>query len=176
MGVVSTPSLRLTWLALSQYVVTRDDLVTSCILTKGVVIMKKLFVPTVFVLVALVLAAVLFAVNSRLRISYANETMTVHVVEHAITDTPVDVGPTGDSRGDLLAFANPVFDAADKKQVGSDSGNCVRTDPGKLYECNWTTFLLGGQITVEGPFYDSGADSFLSIIGGTGIYREAHGQ
>src|SRR5947207_2357327 len=103
---------------------------TSFISTQRSHVMRKLFVPTVLVLVALVLAAVLFAVNSRLRISYANETMTVHVVEHAITDTPVDVGPTGDSRGDLLAFANPVFDAADKKQVGSDSGNCVRTDPG----------------------------------------------
>lgn len=30
-------------------------------------------------------------------------------VEHAITDTVVDMGPTGDSRGDLLAFANPVL-------------------------------------------------------------------
>jgi allene oxide cyclase len=106
----------------------------------------------------------------------ANESRVVHVIEHALTDTVVDVGPKGDSRGDLLAFANPVFDPSDKKQVGTDSGNCIRTDPGKLFECNWTTFLDGGQITVEGPFFDSGADSTLSIIGGTGIYRNAHGQ
>ena len=100
----------------------------------------------------------------------------VHVVEHAITDTVVDVGPKGDSVGDLLPFANPVFDAADKKQVGTDNGNCIRTVVGKAYECNWTTFLPGGQITVEGPYYDSGADSMLAITGGTGLYRNAHGE
>jgi hypothetical protein len=37
------------------------------------------------------------------------------------------------------------------------------------------TSLPHGQITVEGPFYDN-RDSLLSIIGGTGAYRDAHGQ
>ena len=136
--------------------------------------MKKAFIFSA-VAMMMALASIAFFV-ARGELAAANESKTVHVVEHAITDTVVDVGPQGDSRGDLLAFANPVFDPADKKQVGSDSGNCVRTDPGKLFECNWTTFLDGGQITVEGPFFDSGADSMLSIIGGTGIYRDAHGQ
>lgn len=136
--------------------------------------MKKAFIFSA-VAVMMVLASIAFFVAHG-ELAAANESKEVHVVEHAITDTVVDVGPQGDSRGDLLAFANPVFDPANKKQVGSDSGNCVRTDPGKLFECNWTTFLDGGQITVEGPFFDSGADSMLSIIGGTGIYRDAHGQ
>jgi hypothetical protein len=39
----------------------------------------------------------------------------------------------------------------------------------------WTTFLPGGQITVEGPFYDAG-DSTLAITGGTGAYRNVRGQ
>ena len=136
--------------------------------------MRKAFI-LVAVASLIVLTSVAFLV-ARGGLAAANESRTVHVIEHALTDTVVDVGPKGDSRGDLLAFANPVFDPADKKQVGHDSGNCVRTDPGKLFECNWTTFLDGGQITVEGPFFDSGADSVLSIIGGTGIYRDAHGQ
>jgi hypothetical protein len=37
------------------------------------------------------------------------------------------------------------------------------------------TFLPGGQITVEGPFFDTG-DSRLAITGGTGAYRKARGS
>jgi allene oxide cyclase len=42
------------------------------------------------------------------------------------------------------------------------------------WQCSWTNKLADGQITVEGPFYDT-RDSRLAIIGGTGIYRDAHG-
>ncbi|HLZ60918.1 MAG TPA: allene oxide cyclase family protein [Ktedonosporobacter sp.] len=135
--------------------------------------MRKLYI---LIAAALLLSLVLMVSVHIAGAAQANGDNVVHVIEHAITDTVVDIGPKGDSRGDLLAFANPVFDEKDKTKVGSDSGNCVRTDPGKLYECNWTTFLDGGQITVEGPFFDSGADSMLSIIGGTGKYRGASGQ
>jgi Dirigent-like protein/Transposase IS116/IS110/IS902 family len=58
--------------------------------------------------------------------------------------------------------------------VGTDQGYCVRVVAGKSYECNWTTSLAGGQITVEGPFLDAG-DSTLAITGGTGRYRKARG-
>ena len=109
--------------------------------------------------------------------------MTIHVVEHAITDTVGDVPPKGDSMGDQLAFHNPVFDAADKHQVGHDNGDCVRTVVSTnkkhlngVWECFWTVFLADGQITVEGPYYDNGNDSTLAITGGTGAYSEAHGQ
>jgi hypothetical protein len=97
------------------------------------------------------------------------------VVEHAITDTVIDLGKKGDSLGNQLAFGNPVYDAANKKQVGRDQGICVRTVVGKSWECFWTVVLPAGQITVEGPYYDT-ADSMLAITGGTGAYRDAHGQ
>lgn len=37
------------------------------------------------------------------------------------------IGPASeeDSVGDVLAFANPVFDSANEKRVGSDNGQCV---------------------------------------------------
>jgi allene oxide cyclase len=59
--------------------------------------------------------------------------------------------------------------------VGTDQGSCVRIVVGKSSECSWTTFLPRGQITVEGPFSDTG-DSTLAIIGGTGAYRNARGE
>ena len=101
----------------------------------------------------------------------------VHVVEHANTDTEVPVAPGGkDEKGDILTFVNPVFNAGDKKQVGHDEGFCTRLDPKQgIWECLWTTFLKGGQITVQGPFYDT-KNSTLSITGGTGVYRDDRGQ
>jgi hypothetical protein len=100
---------------------------------------------------------------------------TFTVVEHAVTDTTADTGPTGDSLGDILAFANPIFEASNAKQVGTDNGSCVRTKVGAAYECSWTTTLAGGSLVVEGPFYDT-SDSTLAITGGTGKYAEARGQ
>jgi hypothetical protein len=105
----------------------------------------------------------------------AHHPRTLHVVEHALTDTTVDIGPKGDSRGDILAFANPVFDAANRRRIGSDNGQCIRTVAGQAYECAWTTFLPEGQITVAGPFFDT-RDSNMAITGGTGQYRTAHGE
>jgi allene oxide cyclase len=98
----------------------------------------------------------------------------LQLVERAMTDTMVDLGAKGDSVGDLLTFANPVYDAANKTQLGTDQGYCVRVVVGKSWECFWTLILTGGQITVEGPFYDSG-DSTMVVTGGTGKYAGAKG-
>jgi allene oxide cyclase len=93
----------------------------------------------------------------------------------ALADTTTDTGAQGDSVGDLLTFANPVYDAADRKQVGSDQGFCVRVVVAKSYECTWTTSLKGGQIVVQGPFYDA-KGSTLAVTGGTGIYQDVRGE
>ncbi len=100
---------------------------------------------------------------------------TIAVVEHAATDAVTDTGAPGDTAGDLLTFANPVFDAANKKQIGTDQGYCIRTEVGKSWECFWTISLADGQITVEGPFLDKG-DSVLAVTGGTAKYAGARGQ
>ena len=106
-----------------------------------------------------------------------SDTTTIELIEHAETDVVRHIGPANeeDSVGDVLAFANPVFDSANKKQEGTDNGSCIRTAAGKAWECIWTVSLSGGQITVEGPFYD-GKDSTLAITGGTDEYDNASGQ
>jgi allene oxide cyclase len=105
----------------------------------------------------------------------AAEPETFTVVERATTDAVTDTGATGDSVGDILTFANEVFDAANKEKVGTDNGWCVRTVAGKAWECFWTLSLEGGQLTVAGPFLD-GADSTLAVTGGTGKYADAKGE
>jgi allene oxide cyclase len=99
---------------------------------------------------------------------------SITVIEHATTDTTTDTGASGDSVGDILTFANDVFDAANATKEGTDQGYCIRVVAGTSYECTWTTFLPGGQIVVAGPFYDA-KDSTLAITGGTGRYRDARG-
>jgi len=104
----------------------------------------------------------------------ASLTATFTVVERATTDAVTDTGKKGDSAGDILTFANALYNAGNTKKVGTDNGYCVRTVVGKSWECWWTTFLAGGQITVEGPFLDAGP-SKLAITGGTGKFSRARG-
>jgi allene oxide cyclase len=99
----------------------------------------------------------------------------IKVVERPVGETTVDLGAKGDSVGDLLVFANGVFDAANRTQLGTDQGFCVRTIVGKSWECMWTLTLKAGQITVEGPFMDEG-DSLFAVTGGTGKYAGAKGS
>ena len=104
---------------------------------------------------------------------------TLRVVEHADTNTVQHVGPADekDSVGDVLGYANPIYDASDEHRVGSDNGYCIRTvtGPDGAWECAWTTTLEGGQLMVAGPFLD-GKDSVNTITGGTGSYAGASGE
>ena len=132
--------------------------------------MKRLLAPAA-VLAAAVLA---FAVvNATAGGSRSREGGSIHVIEHATSDAVTN--GTGDSAGNILTFANEVFNSSNTKKAGTDQGYCVRIEVGKSWECNWTTFLPGGQITVEGPFLDTG-DSTLAITGGTGAYRNVRGS
>ena len=74
-----------------------------------------------------------------------NSGKTLTVVEHATTDATTDTGDPGDTAGDVLTFANDVFNAADTAKVGTDQGYCIRVVKGASYECNWTTLLPGGH-------------------------------
>ncbi len=105
----------------------------------------------------------------------AAEMQSLKLVEHAENDTVTQTGEDEDNAGDLLTFANAVFDEANENQVGTDNGWCIRTQVGVAWECFWTISLEGGQITVEGPFLDDG-DSVLAVTGGTGNYMGAKGE
>jgi len=132
--------------------------------------MKRLLIPAALIAAAVLVFAV---VNATAGSSRKTEGGTIHVIEHADTDA-VTNGTAGDDAGNILTFANDVFNAADTSKVGTDQGYCVRIVVGKSWECNWTTLLPGGQITIEGPFLDAG-DSVVAITGGTGAYRNVRG-
>ena len=145
--------------------------------------MKRLVPLSVLVLALATAAGVAFAASSGGGRGHDKQNglpirhgKVIHVVEHATTDAVTNHadGVNTDSVGDVLTFTNDVFDEKDSSKVGSDQGYCIRMIVGESWECVWTTFLPRGQITVEGPFYDT-KDSVLAITGGTGAYSFARG-
>jgi hypothetical protein len=103
------------------------------------------------------------------------DAVSINVVERAKTDNVLDLGDKDDSAGDILTFANELFDEGNATKIGDDTGWCIRIVPGKAWECVLTATLADGQISAQGPFLD-GKDSVWSVIGGTGKYAAARGE
>ncbi len=86
----------------------------------------------------------------------------------------IDVGEPGDSVGDILTFDQPLLDQQDK-QIGNNSGTCIRTRVAHSFQCQWTLTLDNGSIQVAGREFDKGT-SHIAIVGGTGQYAGISGQ
>ena len=86
----------------------------------------------------------------------------------------VDMGEPGDSVGDVLTFDQPLLDQ-DMKEIGNNSGACVRTRVEHSFQCQWTLTFETGSIQVAGRELDQGT-SIISIVGGTGIYAGISGE
>ena len=139
--------------------------------------MKRMVALVVFAVAVAVVAGAALAGKGNPGHGKRHHGKVVHVVEHATTDAVTNrgEGAGADRVGDILTFTNDVFDARDSAKVGSDQGYCVRMVAGVSWECVWTTLLPRGQITVEGPFYDT-KDSVLAVTGGTGAYANVRGS
>ena len=86
----------------------------------------------------------------------------------------IDNAPKGKQagRGDLVLYANPIFDRQGT-QVGTDHGVCIVLGTGQS-QCDSTLALPKGQIVTHGlQGAKSGFD--LAVIGGTGAYSGARG-
>ncbi|HED15346.1 MAG TPA: hypothetical protein ENI64_00795 [Gammaproteobacteria bacterium] len=88
--------------------------------------------------------------------------------------TFVGIGNPGDSVGDILTFDQPLLNE-DMKEIGTNSGSCVRTRIGHSFQCQWTLTLDNGSIQVAGREHDQGT-STISIVGGTGKYTGISGE
>jgi len=86
----------------------------------------------------------------------------------------IDLGEPGDSVGDILTFDQPLLNE-DMKQVGNNSGKCIRTLVEHSFQCQWTLTFENGSIQVAGREFDQGT-STLSIVGGTGKYSGITGE
>ena len=74
----------------------------------------------------------------------------------------------------MLVFDQPLLDA-DMKEIGNNSGTCIRNRVQHSFQCQWTLTFENGSIQVAGRELDQGTSS-LSIIGGTGEYSGITGE
>ncbi|MBS0394162.1 MAG: dirigent protein [Proteobacteria bacterium] len=116
---------------------------------------------------ALLLAAVLAAAPAA-----AGEAL--RLVEHASGETVLHRTRDADALGDEIVFANPLFDAADRRQVGASRGVCTRVELGAWWDCRFTLTLAHGALLIAGAYPDEG-DATFGIVGGTGRYAGARG-
>lgn len=86
----------------------------------------------------------------------------------------IDNGESGDSVGDILTFDQPLLDK-DMREIGNNSGTCIRTRVRHSLQCQWTLTFDDGSIQVAGREYDQGA-SAIAIVGGTGGYTGITGE
>jgi hypothetical protein len=92
---------------------------------------------------------------------------TLRFFEHDTQQTALDLGDRGTSSGDA--------------HIGGQCSTIIAnaTDPGELF-CNGILVFNRGQITIQGLFdgaaFFGGRNVVFSITGGTGTYRDAHGD
>ena len=92
-----------------------------------------------------------------------------------------DGGAPGPSLGDRLIFSADIFDQQGQL-VGRDGADCVvvrhepTAPPGEqqVVECIVSVELPDGQLTFQG--LAQGLDNTFALTGGTGAYRNAHGE
>jgi allene oxide cyclase len=99
---------------------------------------------------------------------------SLRFVERAEHETVLHRGSAADALGDLIIFANPLYDAANRKAAGTSRGSCIRVETGKSWECTFTLALPEGSLEISGSYADEG-DSDLAVTGGTGHHAGARG-
>ena len=90
--------------------------------------------------------------------------------------TNLDLGAPGPSVGDQQIISMDVFKG--DKRVGESHVVCTTVRAG-IVQCDNVTNLPGGQIVATGLVTDAQEETSpftQAITGGTGVYRNAHGQ
>jgi len=118
---------------------------------------------------------VLLAVGTCTAAPFAGATEPIRLFERATNEHVVDLGAHGDSPGDLLAFANPLYETANSNTLGKSNGSCVGTVVGGFWQCARPLSIAAGQVQVAGEYPDVGVADF-AITGGTGRYAGARGR
>lgn len=99
-----------------------------------------------------------------------------------VSEAFLDLDGSGDQNvtvGDQAVFTSDLV--RNGKKIGLDGGFCTLVRLPALFQCVGTNHLPGGQLTVTGlldygPEFANQGPFHLAITGGTGRYKDAHGQ
>jgi len=83
-----------------------------------------------------------------------------------------DVGPAGDSPGDMQLFA---FTTSSSQGAGSGHGYCIRTEVGVAADCTAIASFRNGTIATTWEARDGRLKNPLHVTGGSGAYFAARG-
>ncbi|MCT2589728.1 dirigent protein [Streptomyces sp. N2-109] len=104
---------------------------------------------------------------------------TIRVTANLQVGEELDLGAQGRSVGDQFVFSGNLRSRPGDRPVGRFGGFCVINDLQRnAGECSLTAVLEGGQIAVQGEQAGIPTPSPVTnaITGGTGKFRNAHGQ
>jgi hypothetical protein len=134
--------------------------------------------PLFSLLAAAALAVLALALLAAPRSGASDRRGVLQVVARVVQATPLDFGEPGPSQGDKLVLTRDLV--RDGAAVGSDGVECtfVRVEGDvSTVQCVGVLSLPRGQVTgrvlVRFPFPSSFA---IALTGGTGAYRNAHGE
>jgi hypothetical protein len=121
---------------------------------------------------SIVAAALFFVSHSSSASANSNPTLAP-VYEH--NNDARFFGNPQHKTGDRIEFANPVYDAANQKVIGSSDGECFYAS-NTVYQCSWTLMLANGNIVLEGAQGSQQTRTVYAIVGGTGAYCQIQGE
>ena len=134
---------------------------------------------------AAVAAATLVSAGVAQGAPLGSDVRTLRLFERDTQQASIDLGDRGPGLGDLFVFSGDLTDTtATGRKLGRADGSCTTTSgdattPGSLL-CAITFTLRGGQIETQAVFDSAalfgGTAQPLAITGGTGEYRDAHGD
>lgn len=139
---------------------------------------------TAYMIVAV--AAIAGLLVNAIAASGEDDSKRLRLFEHQ-TEFGIDAAsPTALTVGNSFGISSDLFTGSDMKtKVGHAGVACVVSSvaraTGPEGECSLSAVLAGGQISATGlvSFADAttpGASFSIAIVGGTGRYRNAHGQ
>ncbi len=115
--------------------------------------------------------------------SVKTTTLVFYPGEPQIGPTTIDLGPAGETQGDMTVVTRPVLRQPGGAVIGRTDVTCVKTDvtqPGHPFlECDGLFRFNPSKdlITFEGGFrFPDETTSTLAITGGTGRFKNVRGE
>jgi hypothetical protein len=109
-------------------------------------------------------------------------TRTLRLQERDVRETDLDLGEPGFGPGDQFVFRGKLVWLGSGKRVGTSGGSCTIValfDTKADAHCNATLRLSDGQISLQAFVTfseEGGGPAHVAVVGGTGKYRNAHGE